>query len=104
MLTFDSAMQDQVYRFLASWAADVKASAMRNAPVRTGHLRSTIYAEVRDWVVELGADATYSLFVELGTRYMMARPYLFPAIQEHLPMLETVILAAIDAAKAEAGV
>jgi hypothetical protein len=35
---------------------------------------------------------------------MMARPYLFPAIQEHLPMLETVILAAIDAAKAEAGV
>jgi hypothetical protein len=104
MQTFDVAMQNQVYRFLVSWAADVKASAMRNAPVATGHLRSTIYAEVRDWVVELGADATYSLFVELGTRRMAARPYLFPAIQEHLPMLETVILAAIDAAKAEAGV
>jgi HK97 gp10 family phage protein len=104
MQTFDVSMQNQVYRFLASWAADVKASAMQNAPVLTGHLRSTIYATISGWVAEIGADATYALFVELGTRRMMARPYLYPAIQEHLPMLESIILAGIDAAKAEAGV
>ena len=103
MLKLDSALQNQVYRFLASWAADVKALARKLVPVKTGHLQSTIYAVVKDWVVNVGADATYAYFVEAGTRYMQAKPYLYPAIQEYLPQLELVILAAIDAAKAEAG-
>ena len=103
MQRFDSGMQQQVYRFLASWVADVKAAAMRNAPVRTGYLRSTIYATIKDWVAEIGAEATYALFVELGTRHMRARPYLYPALQEHLPELEMNIIGAIEQAKTEAG-
>jgi HK97 gp10 family phage protein len=100
---FDSAMQRHVHRQLASWAADVKALARQLVPVRTGHLRSTIYAKIREWVAEIGAEATYALFVELGTRHMRARPYLYPAIQEHLPRLEQIICDALEAAKAEAG-
>jgi HK97 gp10 family phage protein len=103
MQQFDSGMQREVHSFLASWAADVKAEAMRLVPVRTGYLRSTIYAKVQEWVVEIGADATYALFVELGTKYMQAHPYLYPAIQEYLPQLETVVTAAIEQAKVEAG-
>ena len=103
MQRFDSSMQRQVYRYLHSWASDVKAAAMQNAPVRTGHLRGSIYAKIRDWVAEIGAEATYALFVELGTRRMRAEPYLYPAIQEHLPRLEQIICEALDAAKAEAG-
>jgi HK97 gp10 family phage protein len=103
MLQFDGALQNQVHRFLTSWAADVKAEAMRLVPVKTGYLRSTIYARISEWVAEIGAEATYALFVELGTRHMQARPYLYPAIQEHLPRLEQIICEAIDAAKAEAG-
>jgi len=103
MRNFESAMQEYVHRQLASWAADVKALARQLVPVRTGHLRSTIYTKIRDWVAEIGAEAAYALFVELGTRYMRARPYLYPAIQQHLPRLETIILEAIDQAKAEAG-
>jgi len=103
MLNFDSAMQRQVYRQLASWAADVKALARQLVPVRTGHLRSSIYAKISEWVAEIGAEATYALFVELGTRRMRAQPYLYPAIQQHLPRLEQIILDALDAAKAEAG-
>jgi len=103
MRNFESAMQEHVHRQLASWAADVKALARQLVPVRTGHLRSTIYTKIRDWVAEIGAEAAYALFVELGTRYMRARPYLYPAIQQHLPRLETIILEAIDQAKAEAG-
>lgn len=103
MQRFDSGMQRQVYRYLQSWASDVKAAAMRNAPVRTGHLRSSIYAKIKDWIAEIGAEATYALFVELGTRRMRAQPYLYPAIQEYLPQLERIILEALDAAKAEAG-
>lgn len=103
MVRFDSGMQKQVHRKLVSWAADVKALAKRIVPVRTGHLRIEIYAEIRDWVAQIGAEATYALFVEFGTRYMQARPYLYPAIQEYLPRLESIISEAIEAAKQEAG-
>ena len=100
---FDSAIQKQVHRQLASWAADVKALARQLVPVRTGHLRSSIYAKISEWVAEIGAEATYALFVEFGTHRMRAQPYLYPAIQQHLPRLEQIILDALDAAKAEAG-
>ena len=103
MLQFDSGMQNQVYRFLASWAADVKALARKLVPVKTGYLQSTIYATVQDWVVNVGADATYAYFVEQGTQRMRAQPYLYPAIEAYLPELEQMILEAIDTAKAEAG-
>ncbi|MEM2118866.1 MAG: HK97 gp10 family phage protein [Candidatus Bathyarchaeia archaeon] len=103
MQTFDSAMQKNVYQQLASWVANVIALAKQMAPVRTGHLRSSIYAKINDWVVEISAEATYALFVELGTRYMQAQPYLYPAIQEYLPQLEAIICEAVDAAKTEAG-
>jgi len=102
MQQFDSAMQRYVHRQLASWAADVKALAKQLVPVKTGHLRSSIYAKIQEWVAEIGAEVTYALFVEFGTRYMQAQPYLYPAIQEHLPRLEQIICEAIDQAKAEA--
>ncbi len=103
MAKFDSGMQRQVHRFLTSWAADVKALAKLLVRVRTGYLRSKIYAVIKEWVAEIGADATYAYFVELGTRYMQARPYLYPAIQAYLPSLELNIIGAIEQAKAEAG-
>jgi len=103
MQQFDSGMQCHVQRLLAGWAEKVKELAKQLVPVRTGYLRNSIYAQISEWVVEIGAEATYALFVELGTRYMQAQPYLFPAIQEYLPQLETIICEAIDQAKAEAG-
>ncbi|MFQ6073648.1 MAG: HK97-gp10 family putative phage morphogenesis protein [Candidatus Bathyarchaeia archaeon] len=103
MQRLDSEMQRHVHRQLASWAADVKALARRIVPVRTGHLRGTIYAKIQEWVAEIGAEATYAMFVEFGTRYMRARPYLYPAVQPHLPRLEALISEAIEHAKREAG-
>jgi HK97 gp10 family phage protein len=102
MLKLDSSLQILVYRYLASWAADIKALAQKLVPVRTGYLRSTIYAVVKDWAANIGADATYAYFVEAGTKHMRAQPYLYPALQAYLPMLEEIIVAAIDAAKVEA--
>jgi HK97 gp10 family phage protein len=103
MERFDSNMQTQVQGQLRNWAEEVKTSAKQLVPVKTGHLQSSIYAAIHEWVAEIGAEATYALFVELGTRRMQARPYLYPAIQEHLPELERVVLDALDAAKSEAG-
>jgi HK97 gp10 family phage protein len=101
--SFDSGFQRQVHRFLVSWAADVKAEAMRKVPVGTGYLRSTIYAQIQDWVARIGAEASYAYFVEKGTRYMAAQPYLYPSIQEYLPELEAMVKEALTLAKQEAG-
>jgi len=102
MAKLDSGMQRHVHEQLASWAANVKALARRTVPVRTGYLRSTIYAKIQGWVAQIGAEATYAMFVEFGTRYMRARPYLAPAIQQYLPQLETIISEAIEHARREA--
>lgn len=103
MNRFDSAMQRQVHEQLSNWAADVKASARQRVPVKTGQLRNSIYSKISEWVAEVGAEASYAVFVELGTRYMRARPFVYPAVQEELPRLEAIICEAIDAAKREAG-
>ncbi len=103
MLRLDPALQNEVYRFLVSWATDVKVLAQTLVPVKTGYLQSKIYAIVSQWMVTIGADTAYAYFIEAGTKYMAAHPYLYPAVQAYLPQLEQMILAAIDAAKAEAG-
>jgi HK97 gp10 family phage protein len=103
MQRFDAGVQREVHNFLAGWAANVQAQAVKNASIVTGYLRSTICAKVKEWVIDLGADAAYAVFVELGTRYMQAHPYLYPAIQQYLPELEDVIISAIEQAKLEAG-
>lgn len=103
MNRFDSGMQRQVHERLENWAAEVKASARQQVPVKTGHLRDSIHAKISKWVTEVGAEASYAVFVELGTRYMRARPFLYPAVQEALPRLEAIICEAIEAAKREAG-
>jgi HK97 gp10 family phage protein len=103
MQRLDSAMQNHVQRQLEGWAEAIKALAKQLVPVKTGHLRDSIYAKTSEWMAEIGSEATYTLFVEFGTRWMMARPYLFPAIQEHLPRLEQIVCEAMDAAKVEAG-
>lgn len=103
MERFDSGMQRQVHEQLANWAAEVKASARQRVPVKTGNLRSSIYSKISEWVAEVGAEAAYAMFVELGTRYMRARPFLYPAVQEELPRLEAIICEAIEKAKREAG-
>jgi HK97 gp10 family phage protein len=100
---FDSGLQSNVHGQLESWAEAVRALAKQFVPVRTGHLRDSIYAKVGEWVAEIGSEATCALFVEFGTRRMRAQPYLFPAVQEHLPRLEQIVCEAIDTAKAEAG-
>ena len=103
MQRLDLALQEQVRKWLYDWAQRVAEQASRNAPVRTGYLKSTIYAEIKDWVAEIGAKAAYSYFVEFGTRYMAAHSFIYPAVQQFLPELEFNILGAIEQAKSEAG-
>ncbi len=102
MRKFDVATQERVRAQLYEWAQMVKAEAERIVPVKTGYLRSTIFARMQELVAEVGAEAVYAYCVEFGTRYMHARPFIQPALQQHLPTLETIIVQAIDMAKTEA--
>jgi HK97 gp10 family phage protein len=100
---FDAEMQRQVHEQLAKWAETVKTEAARLVPVRTGYLRSTIFARIQEWNTEVGAEAAYAANVEFGTRYAMAQPFLNPAVQARLPELERVLVEALNLAKVEAG-
>jgi len=100
---FDAEMQRQLSEQLAAWAESVKTEATRIVPVRTGYLRSSIYARTHEWQTEIGAEAVYAANVEFGTCYARAKPFIHPAVQARLPELERVFLAALDMAKAEAG-
>ena len=99
---FDIEMQHQVQARLADWAESVRGEAERLVPVRTGYLRSTIFAKAEEWQMEVGSEAAYAAAVEFGTCRSQAKPYLNPAVETRLPELEGVLLQAIDSAKMEA--
>lgn len=70
-----------VQGMLGRLADDIADDARRNAPVDTGELRSSISANpVTDNSITVTASADYAGYVELGTRYMRAQPYLKPAL------------------------
>jgi HK97 gp10 family phage protein len=97
----DQAMQDAMQQT----AEDAKAEAQANAPVRTGLLRSSIFADV-DAVggtgrrrIVLGADAPYALFVILGTSRQRANDFIRPVIDKLAPILTQRLRAAIQAVR-----
>jgi len=100
---FTAEIQNQVHMQLAKWADGVKTEAKRLVPVRTGYLRSSVFAQIQEWTVEVGAEAAYAANVEFGTRYAAAQPFLQPAVEARLPELERLLSAAVDLAKVEAG-
>lgn len=99
----DSAMKTRVHHRLTDLAGSVKETAQQIVPVRTGYLRSTIFSEVREWTVRVGARAHYAVFVEFGTQFMRGFRFLSQAMETHLPQLTRIINNAIDESIREAG-
>lgn len=66
-------------------AAKVNASGPPGPGVVTGRLRSSItHAIARDTdglYADIGSNVEYSIYLELGTRFMHPRPYLRPALE-----------------------
>lgn len=81
-----------VARAFAKTAHDIAAQAMAAAPVLTGYLKSSIRAfaiTAFHWVVSVGAE--YGIYIEMGTRYMRARPFLYPSFERQVPQLLAVL-------------
>lgn len=73
-------LPQQVGQAVAKVALDLEADAVQRAPIDTGNLRGSSYAEpVAPYTWRVGFSAEYALYQEMGTRYMRARPYMVPA-------------------------
>lgn len=64
--------------------AELQQKAQRYAPVDTGNLRRSIQLSIEDngMTAEVAATADYSAYVEYGTRFVNAQPYMRPAFNE----------------------
>ena len=51
---------------------------------RTGNLRNSITHQNDNDTVYVGTDVEYAIYVEMGTSRMKARPYIGPAIVNHV--------------------
>lgn len=91
----DDGMKEQVRYALAFEGEKIKAAAQALCPVRTGYLRSTIFARIEDWALKVGASAHYARYVELGTRFMEARRFLSRALSLRMQALVNAVNRAI---------
>ncbi|MDE1472803.1 HK97-gp10 family putative phage morphogenesis protein [Eubacterium limosum] len=75
---------DAVKKVVKQNGAELQREAQRNAPVDTGTLKRSIALEIADSGTAAIVEPTveYAPYVEFGTRFMEAQPYLRPAFNE----------------------
>ena len=76
----------EIGRVVKANTAELQQKEMRTVPVDTGFLKRSILLTMKDngltGVVE--PTATYATFVEYGTRFMAAQPYVRPNYYEQV--------------------
>ena len=72
---------NDVKRIVKSNGAALQESAQRKVPVDTGNLKRSIGLEIREsgLTADVEPTAEYAAYVEYGTRYMNAQPYMRPS-------------------------
>lgn len=80
--------QEAVDRELNRSSLRVELKAKNYAPWDTGWLSDNIYGvKAGTLLYQVVSPVGYSVYVELGTRYMAAQPFLAPALEEERPVL-----------------
>lgn len=77
----DLGMVKKVVRY---HGAALQRRAMRIVPVDKGHLKDSIGLEITDGGLTATVEPTeeYASYVEYGTRFMNAQPYMRPSLEE----------------------
>lgn len=79
--------------------ADIETEAKQRAPVDTGALRDSIKGRVINQnageVTAGGGAVNYATYVEEGTRFAPAQPYMHPAADAARPRFEAAVAKAI---------
>jgi len=102
LIRLDEAMKRKVHEAMLFEAEAMKNLARARCPVRTGRLRDSIYAKVRDGILQLGATAPYAIYQELGTRHIRPRAFLKNAVWLRMQSLVNRINGVIEEAVREA--
>lgn len=74
-------VKGKVSKVVQKHGAAMHKAALRNVPVDTGHLKRSITLETDSMTATVQEHADYGIYVEMGTRYMGAQPYMKPALQ-----------------------
>lgn len=84
------AMSD-VKRVVKQNGSELQKKAMRKAPVDSGHLKRSIGLDIENagLTAEIEPTADYAAYVEYGTRFMGAQPYLKPAYDEQKELFKS---------------
>ena len=80
------------------WAGSrVQQEAMKTVPVDTGELKRSIGLHLEDGGLTAVVEATkeYAGYVEYGTRFMAAQPYMRPAAEQIAPLFVRQIQEAL---------
>lgn len=105
MRRLDEATQELVQEALNETGQEVMRRARQLAPVRTGRLMQSIYAQmIYKWVVKIGCYVPYAYFQEFGTRYIQPRYFLTRALEESRMQFLTIVAVALQRAVEEAAV
>lgn len=80
-------MEEATHQEIIRSALRVEKRAKIFAPWDTGWLSNSIYYYLSGRLQAIVVSPVdYSIYVEEGTRYMAAQPFLFPAIKEEFPV------------------
>lgn len=90
---FDKATKEQLAKAAEIIGGMAESYAKELCPVDTGNLRNSITHATEDEgrTVVIGTSVEYAPYVELGTYKMKARPYLRPAIENHIDEYKDVV-------------
>jgi len=83
------ALSNDINNFMLRVAKDMSNEAKRVVPVDTGRLRASIDVEeqrsddpIASKAFLIGSDVEYANFVEEGTKFQQAQPYLRPTAEQ----------------------
>ena len=79
---YQSRKKKQIKVELEKGGRQVELLAKQTVPVDTTRLKSSIAVDLGDLgvlIVRVGTDVKYAPYVEFGTKFMGARPYLYPS-------------------------
>ena len=75
---------DQIRKAVTVNSAELQKSMQKMAPVDTGFMRRSIRIKYDDFgmTARVGPNAQYAPYVEYGTRYMAAQPFVRPSFNK----------------------
>jgi HK97 gp10 family phage protein len=81
---------------IAKTALDIEADAKKTVAVDTGATKNSITADIDGLHAEIGPTTNYAPYLEYGTARMAPRPFMGPAADKRVPIMNRAVDKLID--------